>query len=142
LLLLGGKLNAILRREHERECKMPLPASACLRFFCDGRPGESFFLSWLIACVLSGAPAYAQVSSSKTPQTSRSFTEPGQITTPSPSVAEEKKATAKKTVAIKEKEESEGVAESLPPKKKTKASATPSPKKSPSSTPVPPAARS
>ena len=79
-------------------------------------PVSRFCLCLLIACAFNGAPAYAQVSSEENPQNvAKASPSPAKSPTPKPKASpKKKKATAKKTpIAIKEKEESEGVAESL-----------------------------
>src|SRR6266704_578940 len=124
---------------------MPLPRLSLPEIFSvTGAPVSRFCLSWLIACVLSGAPAYAQVSSEQTPQSvAKASPSPAKSPTPKPRASpKKKKTTAKKTPTPSKKKKKAKASPSPSPKKKTKASPTPSPKKSPSPTPVPPSEES
>jgi len=72
---------------------MPLPRLSLPEIFSvTGAPVSRFCLSWLIACVLSGAPAYAQVSSEQTPQSvAKASPSPAKSPTPKPKASPKKK---------------------------------------------------
>jgi hypothetical protein len=116
-LLLGGKLNAILRREHERELQSSAPTpQPAWDFFCDVRIGESFLFVFA-DCMRSQRSARLRAGFvwGKSSKRRKSFTEPGQITNAeAQGVAEEKETAAQKsTNVVKEKKEGEGVAKSI-----------------------------
>src|SRR6266513_4457993 len=119
---------------------MPLPRLSLPEIFSvTGAPVSRFCLSWLIACVLSGAPAYAQVSSEQTPQSvAKASPSPAKSPTPKPKASpKKKKATAKKTPSPSKKKKKAKTSPSPSPKKQPKGSPAASPKQSPSPTPVP-----
>src|SRR5437588_6289949 len=102
-------------------------------------PVSRFCLCLLIACVLNGAPADAQVSSEENPESvAKASPSPAKSPTPKPKASpKKKKATAKKTPTPSKKKKKAKTSPSPSPKKKTKGSPAASPKKSPSPSPVP-----
>ncbi len=103
-------------------------------------PVSRFCLLLLIACALSGVPAYPQVSSEETSQSvAKASPSPAKSPTPKPKASpKKKKATAKKTPTPSKKKKKAKTSPSPSPKKKKKGSPTASPTKSSSPTPVPP----